>query len=774
MRFPFYRQHDSNDCGPACLRIIIRYYGKGISIQKLRILCQTNRLGTNLLGISEAAESLGLKSHPVQLDTDTLITKVNLPTLLFWDQKHFVVLYKVRKNKIFIADPAKGLISLSKEEFKKHWQNKDDLGIALLLEPTTSFYSTENLEDYKAEKLKISSLYHHIYSYKKLILQLFYTLLISTTLQLIFPFLSRSIVDIGINTSNISFIYVVLLAQLMLLIGRLVVDFMKGWILLHISTRINLSIITDFLIKLLRLPMSFYDNKSSGDILQRMSDNSRIEYFLTGPSLNTFFSFFNLLIFSFVLASFNLTIFYVFVLSSILYSVWVLLFLKKRKELDYKRFDLSAKEQNATFQIIYGMAEIKIYGIERVSRWMWEGIKAKLFNLSVKTLSLNQFQQTGAFLINESKNIFITFLSAKLVIEGQMTLGTMLAVQYLIGQLNSPIEQLIGFVQSWQSAKISIERLNEVHNIQDEEPINNNLLKQLPVGFLKNFTGGRGPSYDNLNDPEFHYYNNNSRTSNGEIPEIVDGSPNKNVVGIRLENIYFAYPGAGNDFTLKDLNLFIPKGKVTAIVGTSGSGKTTLLKLLLRFHDPIKGQIRVDNTQLMNISHKVWRSHCGVVMQESYIFSDSIANNIALSEEPVNFDKLYHAAKIANLIEFIESLPLGFETKIGEQGIGVSMGQKQRILIARAVYRNPQFIFFDEATNSLDANNETIIISNLQKFFKDRTVIVVAHRLSTVKNADQIVVLENGKIEECGTHEELINLKSRYYTLVQNQLELGR
>lgn len=627
-------------------------------------------------------------------------------------------------------------------------------------------------------RFSFKNIFNYILPYKKLVLQLFIGLGVASLLQLFLPFLTQSIVDTGVNTANIHFVYIVLLAQLALFAGRLAIEFVRGWILLHISTRINISILTDFLIKLMRLPAGFFDSKHTGDILQRMNDHQRIESFLTGSSLNVLFSLINLLIFSIVLAVFNTGIFAVFAVASVLYALWVILFLKKRRVLDYKRFDVAAKEQSATIQLVQGMQEIKLNGAERPMRWTWERLQAKLFGLSMKGLSLNQWQQAGAFFINEGKNIFITFLSAKAVIEGQMTLGSMLAVQYIIGQLNSPIEQMIGFVQSWQNAKISMERLNEIHTMEDEEPADRQLLKELPVAFQRQIVGG-------LANPPLHVENTfNQAMLHTEVESLQSkgcekmaspfgGGQEEVCPAIIFKNVSFTYPGAGNEPVLRDINLTIPIGKTTAIVGVSGSGKTTLLKLLLKFYEPQKGEIRLGQVLLNNISHRTWRSHCGVVMQESFIFSDTIARNIAVGREKINMERLRHAVDMANVQEFIESLPLGYNTNIGSEGMGISIGQKQRILIARAVYRDPDFIFFDEATNSLDANNENRILQNLESFFKGRTVIVVAHRLSTVKHADQIVVLNKGVITEKGTHPQLIALRGEYYNLVKNQLELG-
>jgi len=720
------------DCGPTCLYMVSKYYGRSFSIEKLRGLTEIGKEGVNILGISDAAEKIGYRTQAVQLNS-TELKEAKLPCILHWQQNHFVVLYKLKRNQFYIADPGTGLVKLAQKEFEGRWLtgiiDNEATGILLLLEPTPAFSSNIYDDDFTEVKGKsFGSVLHYLYPYKRLIVQLIIGLILGSLLQLIFPFLTQSIVDVGINTGNLQFIYIVLFAQLALFTGRLSVDFIKSWILYHISSRINISILTDFLIKLMKLPVSYFDSKKTGDIMQRMNDHSRIQNFLTGTSLTTLFSLFNLVIFSVVLGMYSLPIFLIFVAASILYIIWILLFLKKRKQLDYKQFAIASVEQSKMIQIVQGMQEIKLHGCEKPKRWEWERLQAKTFKLGMKGLALNQWQQSGAFFINEGKNIIITFLAAQAVIsgEGGMTLGKMLAIQYILGQLNSPIEQMISFVQNWQLAKISLDRLNEIHTLTDEEPANKVFNKELPTGKT-----------------------------------------------IDLKGLSFTYPGAGNEAVLKNLNLSVPEGKTTAIVGTSGSGKTTLLKLLLKFYDSCKGNIKVGGHDISNLSHRVWRQNIGVVMQESFMFSDSIAANIAVGDEHINTIKLKEAASIANVLDFIESLPLGFNTKIGAEGIGISAGQKQRILIARAVYKNPDYIFFDEATNSLDANNETVIMKNLSEFFKHKTVIVVAHRLSTVKNADQIVVLNNGFITEKGTHIELTNLRGEYYTLVKNQLELG-
>ena len=714
------------DCGPTCLRMVAKHYGKNFSLQRLREISGINREGVSLLGISEAAEKIGFRTMGSRLILEQL-NDSQLPAILHWNQNHFVVLYKINRGIYYVADPGKELIEFTSQEFKQHWFSAagDDhrFGIALILYPTPDFY---NQEGDKNEGLDWSYLIRYLYRYKQLILQLFAGLGVGSLLQLIVPFLTQSIVDIGINTRNLNFIYIILIAQTMLFMGRMSVEFIRSWILLHVSTRINISILTDFLIKLMKLPMRFFDTKMTGDIMQRMNDQKRIESFLTGSTLNTLFSLVNLILFTGVLAYYDVNIFFIFLVSSVLYSLWVMAFLKKRRELDVKRFDISSKNQSSIVQLIGGMQEIKLNNCEQQKRWEWEHLQAGLFKFSIKSLSLGQAQQAGAFFINEGKNILITFLVAKAVIDGQLTLGGMMAIQYIVGQVNSPIEQLLGFIQQLQDAKISLERLNEIHQMEDEEPANQSFLNELPA--LKT---------------------------------------------ISLNKVSFTYPGAGNEPVLNGIDLHIPEGKTTAIVGMSGSGKTTILKLLLRFYLPQKGEIKIGATYIDQIGFRYWRGQCGTVMQDGFIFSDSIARNIAVADEYPNMEKLQHAIQVANIGDLIESLPLGLNTKIGAEGNGISQGQKQRILIARAVYKNPEYIFFDEATNALDANNESVIMNNLESFFKGKTVVVVAHRLSTVKDADKIVVLDKGIVIEQGTHVELTNSKGAYYHLVKNQLELG-
>lgn len=724
MRFTFYKQPDRMDCGPTCLRMVAKHYGRNVRVQTLRKLCEINKEGVSLLGISDAAEKIGFRTIGAKLKLANL-HEVELPCILHWQQYHFVVLYRIKKNKFFIADPSKGLLTADEKDFQLNWAGKHDNGegIALLISPTPTFFEQE---DEQISEVNFNFLLKYLVNYRRLIVQLLFGLLVGSLLQLIIPMLAQSIVDIGINTRNLNFIYIIVAAQSALIAGRISVDFIRSWILLHISSRINVSILTDFLIKLMKLPMSFFDNKMMGDIMQRMNDQKKIEAFLTGPTLGTLFSMINLVVFSIVLAFYHSTVFFVYTLSSLLYVGWISAFLKKRRTLNYQSFDIASRNQSTVVQLVGGMQEIKLNNCEKQMRWEWEYLQARLFKFNVKTLNLNQFQQGGSMFLNEGTNLAITCICASAVISGSLTLGGMVAIQYIVGQMNNPIQQLLAFIQGFQDAKISLERLDEIHQMDDEEPAKTEFKRQLP-----------------------------------------------NNKGIVFNDVSFRYPGAGNSPVLNGFNLIIPEGKTTAIVGMSGSGKTTILKLLLRFYEPQKGSINVGEANLSTIAFKPWRSECGVVMQDGFIFSDTIARNIAVGDQFPDQRKLEHAIKIANIRDMIEDLPMGLDTKIGAEGNGVSQGQRQRILIARAVYKDPSYIFFDEATNSLDANNEKVIIGNLAEFFKDRTVIIVAHRLSTVSHADNIVVLEKGNIIEQGTHDTLTALKGDYYRLVKNQLELG-
>jgi ATP-binding cassette subfamily B protein len=724
--FPYYRQLESMDCGPTCLRMIARFYGKNFSLETLRRKTHCSRSGASLLSISKAAEQIGFRTVGAKVDFDSLEGATNLPCIAHWNQNHFVVIYKIKRGRVYVADPGRDLLTYQKQEFLEKWRvgaATGQEGIVLFIEPTPSFYSGEDEADSTIGLAKIMA---YLHGHRHLFGQLVLGLLVGALVQGLLPFFTRAIVDIGINTRDIYFIYAVLAGQLLLSVGQTAIEFIRGWILLHISTRINIAILSDFLMKLLRLPLSFFDASVSGDIIQRINDQRRIELFLTTTLLNTLFSLVSLCVFGGVLLHFSYPVFGIFLIGSLVYVGWVLFFLRFRKPLDYKRFDIASSSHNNVMQLINGIHEIKLNDCGSYKMWEWERIQARLFHYNNYSLSLTQYQQLGAFFINQTKNILIIFYAARAVLLGTLSLGEMLAIQFIVGQLNLPVEQLIQFAQSAQDAKISVDRLNDIHQIPDEEPDDKRLLHSLPA----------------------------------------DKS-------ITLRDVSFTYPGAGNRPVLQGVDLDIPQGKVTAIVGDSGSGKTTLLKLLLKVQQPEAGHIAIDNTNYSLLSHAALRKECGVVMQDGFIFSDTIANNIMVSSEEKNPARLAHAIRMANIEQFIQELAQGVHTKIGAEGNGLSQGQKQRILIARAIYKNPSYLFLDEATNALDANNEKVIMENLHQFFEGRTVVVVAHRLSTVKNADQIIVLQKGQVTERGTHEELVLQQGPYYHLVRNQLELG-
>lgn len=683
-KFPHFKQLDQMDCGPTCLRMVSKFYGRSYSTSELRNKSFITREGVSLLGISDAAEAIGFRTIGVKIPFNKLVDEALLPCIVHWYQRHFVVVYKITKTNVFVADPAAGLITFTKEEFKKGWHstkdNGQETGVALLLETTPQFFEHEP-ETVKNKRKSLTYLFGYLTNHRKLLVQLIIGLLTGSLIQLALPFLTQSIVDVGINTQNIQFIYLVLAGQMMLFISRLAVDFIRRWILLHLSTRINISIISDFLVKLFKLPMSFFEGKMIGDILRRIEDHSRIERLLSTSSLNILFSFFNLIIFGIVLAIYNIPIFLVFFGVSGVYVLYVLLFLKKRAELDYKRFQQMADNQSNLIQTVQGMSEIKMNSSETLKRWEWERIQAKLFRVNIDSTKLQQIQDAGSMFLNESKNMVITVMAALAVMDGQMTLGMMLAVQYIIGQLNAPVNEFIAFTRDWQDAKISLERIGEIHALENEETTQDDFQKVLLL-------------------PQ-------SKT-------------------LMIENLSFQYEGPHSPKVLQDIDLIIPEGKITAIVGSSGSGKTTLLKLLVKFYNPQAGKITMGGVPLPQVPASLWRQRCGTVMQDGFIFSNTIARNIALGDEEINRKKLLHAVTVANIKEHIESLPLGYNTKVGANGVGLSQGQKQRLLIARAVYKDPEFIFFDEATSALDANNEKVIMENLNDFFNGKTVLVIA------------------------------------------------
>lgn len=733
--FPFQKQHDSADCGPSCLSMISAYFGRRYDIETLRERCYITRKGVSLLGLSEAAESIGLQTQGVSISWEQLKTEAPLPAIIHWKQSHFVVVYRIKNgNSVFpfkkhgttvlLADPAHGLLEYDQETFLSHWygSTKDPRGVALLVETTPRFYF-DSSEAAKNTNIALHYLLQCVHPYRRYIVQLFLGLFTGTLITLAFPLLTQAIVDYGINSKDMGFILVVLIAQMVLNFGQMANQLIQGWISLHVTSRVSIKFISGFLAKLMRLPIAYFYTRTIGDVMQRITDQNRVQNFLTGTLVTSLFSIITLITYSFILWSYDAALLGVFYLGSFLYISWISVFLKMRRDLDYKRFQESANNQDNIVQLITGMQEIRLAGCEREKRWEWERIQAKLFKVGVKGLILNQNQVIGSTFIDQAKNIFISYLSAQAVISGQITLGMMIAIQYIIGQLNAPVQQFIGFIQAGQDAKISLDRLNAVYNKDDEESPKDGRIKDIPL--------------------DAH---------------------------LKVQKLTFQYEGPTSEKVLDNISFDIPANKTTAIVGVSGSGKTTLLKMLLGIYQPVGGKILLNDIPIDSYSPSSWRQNCAVVMQDGLIFSDTIANNICMQKSLVDRSRLEEAITAANIRDFIESLPLRYNTKIGPDGHGLSSGQKQRILIARAIYKNAGFIFFDEATNALDAKNEKVVISNLNEVFKNKTVIIIAHRLSTIKRADQILVLDKGKIVEKGTHDDLVGSRGTYLHLIENQL----
>ncbi len=731
--FPFYKQIDQFDCGPACLKMVSKYFGRNFSSEHLRTVCNITPDGITVKSLAGGSEVLGFQALPASIRYEVLAEQAPLPCIAYWRDRHFLVVYKIARGNIYVADPSHGLIKYNKQEFIEAWQNSkkandDSEGIVILLEPTNRFFEQEDTDFAKG----LNGILPYLKNYHKYIIQIFIGLFVGSFIQLMLPFVTQKLVDKGINLGNLNFVYVLLAAQLMLFFSMAFLSIIRSWLLLYVGARVNMLIATDYLVKLLNKTVSFFDSKTPGDIIQRISESSRLESFLVSVP-EAAFSYINALIFLFVLGYYSLNIFFIFIIGIALYTFWVWMFMKKRAVLDFKRFDASSGLNSKLIQIVTGIQEVKVNGSEKKHIRAWEKVRVQYYKTSVSTLKLSQLQSIGGNIINEVKNILITFSAALLVMDGKITLGGMLAIQFIVGQVNGPLLSLVGFFRTIQDAKLTMQRFNDIdYETSEQKLLNDNTLLKLP----------------------------------------------RETFDIQIKDLSFSYVGDIEQLVLKNINLQIPKGKVTAIVGDSGSGKTTLLKLLLKLYLPTSGEIMIGDSNLKHISSNSWRALCGTVMQDGYIFSDTITQNIteSASEESVDIDKLLKAAKLANIEELINSLPSGFNSTIGAAGSSgrtLSGGQRQRVLIARSVYKNPKFLFFDEATSALDANNEKRIVDSLKEFYIGKTVIIIAHRLSTVKNADQIIVLEKGEIKEIGKHDELVARKGAYFTLVKNQLELA-
>lgn len=711
------------DCGPSCLKIIAKFYGKYYSLQYLRDKCGITKHGVSFFDLSRAAEAIGLRTIAIKASINDLQNLIPLPSIIHWENDHFVVVYKATKKKIYISDPAKGLISFSISEFQQKWYDQgENTGSIMIIEPQASFKQREAGEKIERRKT-FENFLGYFSNYKKSFVNLFIVMLITTLLQAFLPFISKSVIDVGIRTHDNSFIDLVLIANVVIAISITFSNAVRDWILMHVTSRINIALISDYLIKLMRLPVTFFENKMVGDILQRANDLERIRSFIMNNSINMAFSMLTFVIFSVILLIFNTGIFVIFLVGSLAYVIWVLAFLKIRKKLDWEYFDLVSKNQSFWVETVGAIQDIKLNNYDTAKRWKWERIQARMYKVNQKVLTVTNWQNSGAQGIDSLKNLLITFFSAKAVISGDITFGVMISTQFIIGMLNGPVVQFISFIISAQYAQISFLRINEVHLLKDEE--------------------------------------DDDKVNNIALPD------NK---GLSIKNVSFQYT-ANSPMILKSINLLIPQGKVTAIVGDSGSGKSTLLKILLRLYNPSFGEVAVGGMNIQNVSLRQWRDKCGAVMQDGKIFNDTIMNNIVLDDEKIDYDKLRQAVKVANIASEIEHLPQGYNTVMGEMGRGLSGGQKQRILIARALYKNPDYLFFDEATNSLDTINEQKIVTALDDIFKDKTVIVVAHRLSTIRKADQIIVLKDGMVAEIGNHQTLMVKKGHYFLLTQSQFD---
>ncbi len=723
-RFPLYIQSESKDCGPSCLKIIARYYGNNVDIEYLRKVSETTRSGTSLTGLIRAAKKIGFKAVASKESFSILKKEVPLPVIAHWNQDHFVVVYEITNDKVYVSDPELGKVKYTHSDFMDKWLENDENGEGILL--LLNFNVNENFQLPKEaveKKVDISFISSHLKNYKKSFIRISVLVFIASILELAFPYLTQQIIDRGVQFKDVNFIFLSAASYILIFIGYKAANIIRNWVVIKLSMRFNIQLISNFIKKLTLLPIAYYDSKITGDIFQRISDHEFLEKFFTSNSIGALFSILNILIFSGLFLWYNDNIFLIFLVGTIIHIAWIFLFFSKRKVLDFKFFSIKSKENNKIIELIHGMQDIKLNGYEEPKKKEWEEIRTSLYKRDMESMKVEQFQLDGASFIKEIKNISIIIMSSLLVVNNKLSFGTLLAISYIIGHLNAPIEKLVSFLNNIQDLRLGFRRILEIHN-KDIEGEGKSLVKNFKMG------------------------------------------------DVTINNVDFKYQGTSEN-VLNNISFSIPFKKTTAIVGASGSGKTTLLKLLLKFYEVNSGSIKVNGLNINDLDYNSWRNKCGVIMQESYIFNDSIENNIILAQES-NFEKMKQACLVCNIHGFIQGLPLGYQTKIGNEGVEISSGQKQRILMARAIYKNPEFLLFDEATSALDAQNEKEISKKLESVFKNRTVLLIAHRLSTIKNADNIIVLSNnGNIVEMGPHMELIKNKGHYHQLIKNQLELN-
>lgn len=732
MKYRVIMQHDSMQCGAACLLSVCHFYGRsGMSLEQMTEMCGVGRDGVSIYDLNKAARRLGFETLCAKLTLSDLLD-ITLPCILFWNASHFVVLFEARGGRYVIGDPALGVVERSEAEVSQAWLAADDddgvlRGVVLGLSPTDDFSCGGDCGVQSLSLRKsLPSLWTYVRPHRWCIAQLAAGLAFGCVVQLILPFLSQAVVDVGVGLRDVGSLWTLVIAQMALMLGRAAAGFVRSWILLRIGTRVNIAMVSDFLAKLMRLPMTFFDKKLTGDILQRMGDYSRVRDFFTSQALDALFALSSVAVFAFVLGCYSLRLFAVFLVGSLAHAAWLSFFMRRRRVLDYELFRRQALCSNKTLECVSSLHEVKLQGCGARRRAEWEASQEALVSTQAQSLALSQRQEAGSVVIAEGKNIVMTLCSATAVMSGDMTMGMMLATQFIAGQLVSPIERLTRFAYAAQDVRVSLERILSVSRMPDEDD-------------------GRNAS-----------------------PVDVDWR-----LGVEFRHVSFAYsPSECGHPAVDDVSLYFPSGKVTAIVGASGSGKSTLIKLLLGFFEPQEGDVSVGGVELSSLPMEWWRGQCGIVMQDGVIFSDSVARNIAMADDEPDMRRVREAARLACADGFISDLHAAFETKIGAEGQQLSKGQAQRILLARAVYRNPSLLILDEATNSLDTVSERRIVDNLASFCAGRTTIVIAHRLSTVRNADNIIVMSGGRVVERGTHNELAKLHGYYYELIKNQLDI--